>query len=44
MLPDALRSRRELRRRARVAIEVAVPRQPIRGPEALGHPSRQAGV
>jgi hypothetical protein len=41
MLPAALRARGELRRRAVVGIEVAVPRQPIRGPEALGHPSRR---
>jgi GT2 family glycosyltransferase len=44
MLPGALRSRRELRGRATVAIQVAIPRQPIRGPQALGHPSRQARV
>jgi hypothetical protein len=42
MLPAALRSRGELRRRAVVGIEVAVPRRPIRGSEALGHPSRRA--
>jgi GT2 family glycosyltransferase len=42
MLPDALRARREARGRAVVGIEVAVPAQPIRGPRALGHPSRRA--
>jgi GT2 family glycosyltransferase len=42
MLPGVLRLRRELRRRAVVPIEVAVPAQPIRGPQALGHPSRRA--
>jgi hypothetical protein len=26
-----------------VPIEVAIPRQPIRGPQALGHPARRAG-
>ena len=42
-LPAALRARREVRPRAAVAIEAAVPAQPIRGPNALGHPSRRAG-
>jgi hypothetical protein len=42
MLPAALRARGGLRRRAVVAIEVAVPSQPIRGRGALGHPSRHA--
>ena len=41
--PAALRARREVRPRAAVAIEAAVPAQPIRGPNALGHPSRRAG-
>jgi GT2 family glycosyltransferase len=43
MLPAALRTRRRLRLRghAVVPIEVAVPRQPIRGPRAEGHPSRR---
>ncbi|HYZ80612.1 MAG TPA: glycosyltransferase family 2 protein [Solirubrobacteraceae bacterium] len=35
---------RSSRRSGPVGIERAVPRQPIRGPEALGHPSRRAGV
>lgn len=37
MLPDVLRERARLRRAARVPIEEVVPRQPIRGPRALGH-------
>ena len=42
MLPGALRERRALRRRARVPVHVVVPRRPIRGPRAGGHPSRRA--
>jgi GT2 family glycosyltransferase len=43
MLPAALRARRQARERgAVVPIEVAIPRQPIRGRRALGHPSRRA--
>jgi GT2 family glycosyltransferase len=43
MLPAALRARREARVRAAVVpIEVAVPAQPIRGPQALGHPGRRS--
>jgi GT2 family glycosyltransferase len=41
-LPAALRARRRVRAGAVVPIAVAVPPQPIRGPEALGHPSRRA--
>jgi GT2 family glycosyltransferase len=38
MLRGALRERRQLRRSAKVPIEVVVPRRPIRGPRAGGHP------
>jgi GT2 family glycosyltransferase len=38
MLRGAWRERRQLRRSAQVPIEVVVPRRPIRGPRAGGHP------
>jgi GT2 family glycosyltransferase len=42
LLPVMLRERRALRRAAIVRIDEAVPRLPIRGPRAGGHPSRHA--
>jgi GT2 family glycosyltransferase len=39
LLPAMLRERRALRQAAVVPIEEAVPRRPIRGPRAGGHPS-----
>jgi GT2 family glycosyltransferase len=42
LLAPFLRERRALRAAAVVAIEVAVPARPIRGPRAGGHPSRRA--
>jgi GT2 family glycosyltransferase len=44
LLPAALRGRRGLRAGARVPIELAVPRRPIRGPLAGGHPAQIAGT
>jgi GT2 family glycosyltransferase len=38
LLPAVLRERSRLRRSSPVPIERAVPRRPIRGPRALGHP------
>ena len=38
VLPAFLRERRALRERAAVAVEVAVPARPWRGPRAGGHP------
>jgi GT2 family glycosyltransferase len=43
LLPRALRERRALRRHALVAVEVAVPARPFRGPRAGGHPAQIAG-
>ena len=40
-LPAFVRERRALRAAAVVAIGAAVPARPIRGPRALGHPSRR---
>lgn len=37
LLPAMLRERRTLRARARVPVEVAIPRRPLRGPRAGGH-------
>jgi GT2 family glycosyltransferase len=42
LLPAFVRERRALRSAAAVAVEEAVPRRPIRGPRAGGHPSRRA--
>ena len=42
LLPAFLRERRALRARAVVAVADAVPRRPIRGARAGGHPSRHA--
>lgn len=42
MVPGALRERWRLRR-ARVPIDVVVPKRPIRGPRAGGHPAQIAG-
>lgn len=42
-VPAALRQRRALHAAATVPIGDVVPAQPIRGPRALGHPSRHAG-
>jgi GT2 family glycosyltransferase len=39
LLPAVLRSRRAVRRRARVPIELVVPARPFRGARAGGHPS-----
>jgi GT2 family glycosyltransferase len=44
LLPAALRARRGLRAGASVPIEIAVPRRPIRGPQAGGHPAQVAGA
>jgi hypothetical protein len=41
-LPAFLRERGAQRRAARVPIGAAVPPMPVRGPRALGHPSRHA--
>jgi GT2 family glycosyltransferase len=38
LLPQMLRERRALLSRAKVPVEVAVPKRPIRGPRAGGHP------
>jgi GT2 family glycosyltransferase len=37
-LPGMIRERRRLRRAAAVPIDEAVPKRPLRGPRALGHP------
>jgi GT2 family glycosyltransferase len=42
LVPPALRERRRLRAGARVPIEAVVPRRPIRGPGAGGHPAQIA--
>jgi GT2 family glycosyltransferase len=42
LVRPALTLRRSVRSGARVPIEVVVPRQPIRGPRALGHPAGRA--
>jgi hypothetical protein len=42
LVPRALRERRGLRVRARVPIGAVVPRLPIRGPRAGGHPAQIA--
>ena len=42
LLPAMLRERAALRSRAAVGIDAIVPRRPIRGPRAGGHPSRHA--
>ena len=42
LLPEFARERRRLRETSVVAIAVAVPQRPIRGPRAGGHPSRHA--
>jgi GT2 family glycosyltransferase len=42
LLPAFTRERRALRASAVVAIDEVVPRRPIRGPRAGGHPSRRA--
>ena len=44
ILPGALRARRELRRSARVPIDVVIPSLPIRGERAGGHPAQIAGT
>ncbi len=44
MLPGALRSRRALRRSAVVGIERVIPKRPIRGPQAGGHPAQIEGA
>jgi GT2 family glycosyltransferase len=44
LLPGALRERRVLRSRATVRVQDAVPRLPIRGPRAGGHPAQIAGL
>jgi GT2 family glycosyltransferase len=41
LVAGALRERGQLRTSSRVRIETVVPAQPIRGPGALGHPSRR---
>lgn len=41
-VPGALRTRRAMRRSARVPIEVVVPAMPFRGPRAGGHPDGSA--
>jgi GT2 family glycosyltransferase len=43
LLPSVLRERRALRKAARGSIEAAVPRRPIRGRGAGGHPAQIAG-
>ena len=42
LLPYALQTRAQLRRRSRLRIETVIPRQPMRGPSAAGHPSHHA--
>jgi hypothetical protein len=42
LLPAFLRERRGLLAGAAVPVEEAIPRRPIRGPRAGGHPSRHA--
>ena len=44
LVPGALRERRGLRAGARLPIEVVVPRMPIRGPRAGGHPAQIASI
>lgn len=42
LLPSAVAARGAMKRAASVPIEVVVPRAPLRGPRALGHPSGHA--
>lgn len=43
MLPESLRERRRLLGHAAVPLDVVIPRRPIRGPSAGGHPAQIAG-